>query len=289
MGRTSFVQTTIDIANEFGIAHEELSCDRIHQRFPQFRLLGDEIGYFEPGAGFLRPEACIDAQLSLGKQMGAEVFPSETVLRLEQSQDGTVEITTDRDTYLASKAVVTAGPWIRDLLDVQYQAYFKVYRQVMYWFALDGNRERYTPSRFPVFIWIVGNRPRDMMYGFPAVDGPEGGIKIASEQYDATVNPDGVERNVTDAEAAAIFNEYVQSRFHDISGRCLRAKTCLYTVTPDAKFVVDHFPNAGNILFVSACSGHGFKHSAALGEALAQQALGQPSIIDLSMFNLRRF
>jgi sarcosine oxidase len=288
-GSTSFVQTTIDIADEFGIVHEKLGCDDIRRRFPQFRLLGDEIGYFEPGAGFLRPEACIETQLTLAKQMGARIFSSEIVLALQQSKDGTVEVKTDKDTYFTAKAVLTAGPWIQNLLPTKYTRHFKVYRQVMCWFALEKNQERYAPSQFPVFIWIVGNRPRDMMYGFPAIDGPEGGLKVATEQYDATVNPDRVDRAVSDADVAAVYAEYIEPRFPDVSGRLLRAMTCLYTVTPGAKFVVDTLPNACNISFASACSGHGFKHSAALGEALALQALGQPAPIDLVAFSLKRF
>ena len=288
-GSASFVETTIDIADEFGIVHENLTCGEIRNRFPQFRLAGDEVGYFEPGAGFLRPEACIDTQLTLARQMGATIFPSETVLALKQSNDGTVEIETNRDTYSAERAILTAGPWIPRLLGAQFAPCFKVYRQMMCWFALTGNAERYTPSRFPVFIWIVGNRPRDMLYGFPAIDGPEGGLKVATEQYDQTVDPDLVNRTVSDTEVAAMHREYIEPRFPDVSSRLLRAETCLYTVTPDAKFVVDRFPNADNILFASACSGHGFKHSAALGEALALQALGQPAPIDLSNFSVKRF
>jgi sarcosine oxidase len=43
-----------------------------------------------------------------------------------------------------------------------------------------------------------------------------------------------------------------------------------------------------NIVFASACSGHGFKHSPAVGEALAQQALGIRPQLDLSAFRLDR-
>ena len=140
-----------------------------------------------------------------------------------------------------------------------------------------------------MFIWIAGNRPRDMMYGFPAMDGPHGGLKIAAEQYDATVDPDAVPREVSDAEISAMYSEYIAPHFPDVSGECLRTATCLYTVTPDAKFIVDQFRGYENIVFASACSGHGFKHSAALGEALAAQALGHPLRIDLSGFGARRF
>src|SRR5664279_6287621 len=63
-GSRSFLQDTIDAAVEFGIPHETLRADEIRRRFPQFRLTADEEGYFEPGAGFLRPEACVKTPVS---------------------------------------------------------------------------------------------------------------------------------------------------------------------------------------------------------------------------------
>ena len=44
----------------------------------------------------------------------------------------------------------------------------------------------------------------------------------------------------------------------------------MYTVTPDSDFLVDRLPEDNRILVASACSGHGFKHSAGLGEGVAQ-------------------
>ncbi len=288
-GSTSFVQDTIRTAREFGIAHEVLDAEEIRRRYPQFHLIGDEIGYFEGGAGFLRPEACIETQLTLARQMGAEVFTSEVVLDIAQDKRGAVVVKTDRATYSAARAIVTAGPWVQKLLGAEYASYFSIYRQVLCWFALAKNQQLYGAERFPVFIWIVGNRPRDMLYGFPAIDGPSGGLKIATEQYEATVDPDAVTRTVSDSEIAAMYGEYIGPRFPDVSGECLRATTCLYTVTPGAKFIVDTFRDCENVMFASACSGHGFKHSAAIGEALAAWALARPGAIDLSPFRLDRF
>ncbi len=288
-GSTSFVGDTIRAAREFGIPHEVLDAEEIRRRHPQFKLSGDELGYFEPGAGFLRPEACIETQLALARELGAEVMTSETVLDISNHGHDTVEVRTDRATYSGARVIVTAGPWIQRLLSPEYARHFKIYRQVMCWFALARNEEQYTSAQFPVFIWIVGNRPRDMLYGFPALDGPAGGLKIATEQYDATVDPDAVARTVSGSEVAAMYDEYIAPRFPDISGRCLRTETCLYTVTPDAKFIVDTFRDCENVVFASACSGHGFKHSAAIGEALALWALERPSRIDLSPFRLDRF
>lgn len=288
-GSTSFIEDTIRAAREFGIAHEVLDAAEIRRRYPQFRLGGDEVGYFEGGAGFLRPEICIEAQLKLAQQLGAGVRHSEIMLEIRQAKRDTVEVKTDRGAYSAARAIVTAGPWIQKLLGAEYAHYFRIYRQLLCWFPLARNGEQYSPERFPVFIWIAGNRPRDMLYGFPAIDGPQGGVKIATEQYEATVDPDAVPRTVSNWEVGDMYNEYIAPRFPDLSGEFLRAAICLYTVTPDAKFIVDTFCDRKNVMFASACSGHGFKHSAAIGEALALWALGQASRIDLSPFRLDRF
>jgi glycine/D-amino acid oxidase-like deaminating enzyme len=53
----------------------------------------------------------------------------------------------------------------------------------------------------------------------------------------------------------------------------MRGATCLYTATPDCHFrIIDH-PDVRGATVVSACSGHGFKHAAALGEAVACASL----------------
>jgi sarcosine oxidase len=286
-GSSSFLLDTINAAKEFGIPHQRLSHDDIRRLYPQFRLASDEVGYFEPGAGFLRPEACVETQIAEARKLGASVFTTETVLEIRPT-GGAVEVQTDKARYSAAKVILTAGPWMAKLLSPEYSNHFRVYRQTLCWFALQQNFGRYTPEHFPVFIWITGSRVQDMLYGFPAIDGPAGGLKVATERYENTVDPDAVPREVSEKSVAEMYSEYVAPRFPDLGSECLRTATCLYTVTADAKFVIDYGDTSHNILFASACSGHGFKHSPAVGEALVQRALGLPTKVDLSAFASKR-
>jgi len=283
-GSTSFLADTIAAAEENGIAHEVLSTPEIRERFPQFRLERAETGYFEPGAGFLRPEACIAAQLEFAAQGGAEINCGETVLRVEPNSQS-VTVVTDRQRYSAAHVIIAAGPWISRLLPESVSSRLRVYRQVMTWFALAQNAERYTPERFPVFIWITGEQPNDMFYGFPAINGPCGGIKTATERYDTPIDPDHIERNVSAEETGTLYRTYIAPRLPDVSPTCVRSATCLYTVAPGARFLIDQLELSERILFASACSGHGFKHSAAVGEALVRRALGMDALVDLRPFS----
>ena len=84
-GNADFLQTTIDAARKFDIKHRVLNAGEINAEFPQFILSGNERGYFEDEAGFLRPESCVAAQLSLAERHGAGLRRNERVLSVEQT------------------------------------------------------------------------------------------------------------------------------------------------------------------------------------------------------------
>jgi sarcosine oxidase len=84
-----------------------------------------------------------------------------------------------------------------------------------------------------------------------------------------------------------MYEIYVAPFLPDLGPRSLRTEVCLYTRERHGRFIVDRHPAHERVMFASACSGHGFKHSAALGEALAELLLGhKPSRIDLDPFKL---
>jgi len=53
--------------------------------------------------------------------------------------------------------------------------------------------------------------------------------------------------------------------------------------------VIDFHPENNRIVVASACSGHGFKHSAAVGEVLSDLVIDGKSKIDISSFSMKRF
>lgn len=283
-GQGDFVARTIDAARHCQIAHEVLRAGQMQERFPQLRLVGDEIGYYEPGAGFLRPERCVAVQLDRARALGATAHTGETVMRIVP-RSGAVDVVTDRETYTADRVVVAAGAWAPALVGDRLAKLLTVYRQVLYWFAPE-DPAAFTPGAFPIFIWIHGAGATDYFYGFPLVTE---GVKIASEQFAETTDPDRVPRDVSPAEIAGMYATHIRGRLAGVTDRCVRAETCLYTVTPDSRFIIDRHPDSERIVVASPCSGHGFKHSAAIGEALAELVLTGKSRLDLAPFSLARF
>jgi sarcosine oxidase len=95
-----------------------------------------------------------------------------------------------------------------------------------------------------------------------------------------------VSREVTLEETEAMFRDYVAPYFNNATSRCLKSRVCLYTNVAGARFIIDTLPEHDRVTVVSACSGHGFKHSAAIGEVVARLAAGGEPAIDLSSFKL---
>ena len=79
-GSESFLEQTVAAAEAYGIEHERLATADVAARFPQFALADDEEGYLEPGAGFVRPEAAVEAQLRLARDLGATLAFGERVV-----------------------------------------------------------------------------------------------------------------------------------------------------------------------------------------------------------------
>ncbi|WP_283180810.1 N-methyl-L-tryptophan oxidase [Pseudomonas svalbardensis] len=283
---SDFTHSTLHLANTYGIEHEVLSAGQIRERFPQFSpVLDTAVGYFEPGGGYVRPERCIAVQLKLAEELGATLLKGETVMQITSDEQG-VTVITDQRTILADKVVISVGMWSKGLLGEPFDRLLRVCRQKLFWFELEENA-RFAPVS-PTYICAHGPGDEDSVYGFPPLPG-EGNLKVGTEQYSEETSPDTLDRTVSDAEAREMFDTHVRGKMAGVSSRVVKSAVCAYTVTPDGNFIIDEHPTLKNTLVVSACSGHGFKHSAALGEALAQWCVRGSSDLDLSAFSLKRF
>ena len=162
----------------------------------------------------------------------------------------------------------------------------RVCRQVIYWFEAEDIRQ-FDPQVFPWVIWI-GETLEEFWSAFPAPPGGVDGVKLVTEQYHTATHPDAVNRAVSAEESDDMYYRLTQPRLAGLRDRLIRAEVCLYTVTPDEHFVIDFHPASERVVIASPCSGHGFKHSAAVGEILAQMALDGKTEYDISAFALAR-
>jgi sarcosine oxidase len=284
---SEFLEETRASARAYGIEHRDLTNAEVRARFPMFTVDERTVAYYEPGAGYVRPEAAVAAQLGLARAGGAQLRLGKRVEAWSASRHG-VTVTTDADTYHSQQLLLCAGAWIADLFP-EGREIFAVYRQLLYWFPI---REGYTQLRdMPGFVWDLGGRQQgfvhlDGFYGLPAIDGPDGGVKVATESYEHTTTPDGRQAPATRREINRMYEQCIAPYLPWLGTNPLRTVSCLYTSTRGSRFVIDRHPGHDSVLIVSACSGHGFKHSPAIGEAVAQRLTGREPDIDLRPFHL---
>lgn len=281
----TFIERTIRVAEKFGISHSILTSNTIKCIYPQFNLTRYEHAYFEATAGYLNTEKCIKAHIDIAKLNGAEVSMNEKVIYFEVSVNG-IYVITNMQCYKTKKLILTVGPWIKQFLP-QYSSLFKIYRQTQYWFSPKDKNQYNLYKKSPIFVWSYGKNPGDSIYGFPAIDGPNHGLKVSSGGFINDTSMECIYRSVTQADKNEMYKK-IKNRLLGIKENCVKANTCLYTVSLDKNFIIDFLPDHKNVILASACNGHGFKHSAAIGEILMELALYGKSRLDISSFSFNR-
>ena len=153
----------------------------------------------------------------------------------------------------------------------------------MHWVAPDGPIEPYAANP----VYICGDGP-GQVYGFPAIDGPAGGVKISFFRAGGPTTPETIDRTVRPAEVEEL-RARAREVFPGLTGPSVDARVCMYTTTPDEHFVIGRHPGHDNVVVACGFSGHGFKFVPVVGEVLADLALDGATAHPISLFDpLRR-
>ena len=277
------VAGTLRSAAEHGLLAELLSPDEVRARFPAFELEDGLVAVLDPRAGFLRPEACVDAHRALAQRRGAELRYEEPVLAWEPDGGG-VRVHTPAGAYTADRLLLTAGAWTRSLLPGLDLA-LEVERQVLFWFDPPAGDDRYEPARCPIYAWE--HTSGYIGYGFPRL---ERGVKAAlMHQGEAAAHPDAVRRTVDEHAEAEPLRAALRKMLPGVAAApVLGHAVCLFTNTPDTDFAIGFHPEHPQVLVSSPCSGHGFKFASAIGELHADLLTGAAPRFDLTPFRLDR-
>lgn len=252
-------------AREHKIKTENLSASEIQKRWPQFCVAEPDVGIFEPNAGYLKVEEAVKQHARLAVQAGAIIKTHEKILAWSADGNGVV-ITTVSGKYLAKKLVVTAGAWSKHILS-DLGLPLKVHRNVLLWYQASPAHQE--GAGLPCYAY---EKPFGFCYGFPALD--KRGIKVAEHAPgEVLADPENVDRSLKPGDVTKL-QQFVAEFFPQIqpSNPATHA-TCLYTMSPDGHFIIDHHPCHDNVVFAAGFSGHGFKFTTVMGEVLADLAL----------------
>lgn len=271
------IKGVLKSAREHNLNHMILDSKEVAERYPVLKLR-DEIAVYEPTSGILFPEKCIYAQKDLAESMGAQFHFEESVKgwRIDKQK---VRIITNRDEYFSDKLVLSTGPWMKELVSLP----LKCERQVTFWLKAKQRAELFSAESMPIIIW-----DRDSKGMFYCIPDTGDGIKVARHHGGEETDPDRVRRIVSKEDEEPI-RRFMDDCIPDASGNIISSSVCLYTNTPDGHFIIDRHPSNDNIILVSACSGHGFKFSCAIGEIVKDIIERGKSKLDISLFRLSKF
>jgi sarcosine oxidase len=235
----SSAQSTADALTAAGAEYELLDADGAQSRWP----IGVPEGWtvlFQPEAGIVRADlahrAFVDGALGYGVRVEEET-------RVESLDDLDAEV-----------IVVTAGPWIGNFFP---DLPLRTTRETVAYFRRGG-------AALPVIARLDPETRGHLIY---SLHDPLRGLKAGVHHGGVAAGPD--EPGEPDPAVVERVAEWIARTYPDADPDPVGAETCMYTTTPDERFILER---RGNIVIGSACSGHGFKFAPAIGSRLAALA-----------------
>jgi len=275
------LQGILESARRYDLEVESIAQDEFHNRWPMLRMPDGCTGVFEAAAGFLLVEECVRAHLDAAQQAGAELQTGVAVESWRADGDG-FRVETDRGSFSADRLIITAGAWAPQLLS-DLGVNLEVRRKSLFWCACPDDRYD-IGSGCPGFFYEL---PGGVYYGFPRLD--ERGVKLAEHSGGRVLDdPLSVDRGIDPQEQTRI-EGFARECLPGLSNRRTDHAVCMYTMTPDEHFLLGTHPRHPRLAFAAGLSGHGFKFTTVLGEALADLALEGKTELPISFLDPARF
>lgn len=266
-----------------GVHTEWLDAAEIRARWPELTIPDSFEAMYEPHAGYLYSERCVEAYRQLALAQGAKLLTYAIVrdVKVHQGEGGVTVYTAD-DRFHAGAVLLTAGAWFSTLSPfVNFP--IRAVRKVVGWFETSG--PGFDAGRFPGFT--LGT-PEGGFYGFPNIGGA--GLKIGRHDGGVpwtpgeTLAPFG-SRPEDEADLRRVLSAYMPKA----ASRLKQGAVCKYEMSPDEDFIIDRHPEHPQVWVAGGFSGHGFKFASAIGARLADLIAEGKRDDSLRPFALDRF
>jgi glycine/D-amino acid oxidase-like deaminating enzyme len=260
---------------------EELDDREMMRRWPGFKVPEGLVGAYERRAGYLHVERCVQAHAAEAVAAGAELISGRSVVGWRSDSTG-ITVSTDREEIGADRLVIAAGPWAPDMLG-DFAVQLQVLRKPVFWLATRDDSYR-PESGCPCYLYEL---PHGIFYGVPQVDGR--GVKVAEHSSGEVVrDPLSIDRSLRADD---------RDRVMRFAAECLPGagdevrdhSVCMYTMTADRHFIIDHHPSFPQVIVVAGLSGHGFKFVPVLGEVAADLAIDGTTNLPIDFLRMSRF
>ncbi|GAA3599723.1 N-methyl-L-tryptophan oxidase [Klugiella xanthotipulae] len=254
-----------------GFAAEILPAVEARSRWWGMRFEGDVL--LTPQGGRLNADAAGVAMHAAATARGAEVRYHTRVTDIQIREDDRVVVTCDDGhRIVATRAVVAAGAWTQKLVGhlLPLPALRVSQEQPAHFLLVEDSREAEASARWPGFNHLP--HPEDDWWYSPiyGMYTPGQGVKAGWHGVGTEVDPDHRDYRAEPVQLAAL-QRYVREWLPGADADRMAAVSCTYTTTPDENFILDR---VGPLTIAAGFSGHGYKFVPAIGEMVADLALG---------------
>lgn len=287
---SDYILGAVAAAHRNNVSTETYGAEEMTERYPAFENLnGDEVGVLDNSGGAVAAERSVQSALDAAKALGADVIEHAKVDAVRRTTAGVDLFFAPGRQIRAAKLVLAVGPWLASL--AKYDG-LDALRTSMNWWDINhavATRppEAYRAPRLTGFI----RRFDDMsIWGHGDLDGR--GMKIGlslNSKSHQIIDPDSDERDVEPGRDWQRIQEVASRTFPALSKVPRASRPCMITSSPDGQFVIGGLTGDDAVFLAGACHGHGFKHSAAIGEYLAQRVVDEEPTIEPGIWDPERF
>jgi sarcosine oxidase len=280
----SYAVRSFAVLEQLQLRREAFRGPELAERFPQFAADG---GWLDVDAGFA-DVAAVTAMLRAAIPARGVDLREDVQIRGISRSGGGWQVETGAGPLESDVLVVTAGLGTNDILglipgcSVRFPLSPDRPVQSKYFIPAPGSEDLYTEQALPVFAYLdVG------IYGHPLYAGKTPGVKIGFyHPPDATVVPSSI-ASVEDfvAECMPGLRGAQTVDVAEASG----VDTCFYDLVGDDDFILGPVPGAEGVFTGVGWRGTGYKFAPWVGRVLAQLAVQQGTVYDISRFAPGRF
>lgn len=262
----SWYEPTARVLDQLSSGYRDIPLDEMRERFPMVETEGLTRVVETDEGGMLFPIRILtDLVVTLGNR-GVRFYADS---RVSEVDPGVGTIIANGREHRADHLVIAAGAWVNKLTPLLTETMVPSRQAVMYLAPPPELAQRW--SEAPV---LIDMGLHSGTYTLPPRRGTR--LKVGDHVFTRSGDADG-DRIATDADVARL-ESAARRAYRDFDRyQVLERKICFYTVTRDdsERFAVR--PWGERAWVVSACSGHGFKFGALIGDGVAAAIAGERS------------
>jgi len=277
---TEHLEANVATQRELGVDAKLITPQEALELDPSLYVGDVDAVAYEPGAGFVDPNATVFGFARRAMEMGVE-FKLDTRATKVLTEGGKITgVETSAGTIETPVVVITAGAWANQLfepLGIDLGLVPVLARVTLFRWAYERSPQHMTYIDHFNDTWL---RPVD---GNCTLIGAESGIRVNKdpEHYSEAVTEDYI----------ALCREKLVNRFPAMKHSTVRGNWAgILMMSPDARPIIDKMPEYDGLFAMTGDSGTSFKTSPAIGKCLAEWITqAKSTTVDLTPFRSTRF